>query len=56
MEFTVVQMDALQELANIGSAHSATTLSQMLNTNIGMSVPKIWLTRRTRPSPPLSPG
>jgi chemotaxis protein CheC len=41
MEFTAVQMDALQELANIGSAHSATTLSQMLNTNIGMSVPKI---------------
>jgi chemotaxis protein CheC len=34
-------MDALQELANIGSAHSATTLSQMLNTNISMSVPKI---------------
>ncbi len=41
MEFTAIQMDALQELANIGSAHSATTLSQMLNTNIGMSVPKI---------------
>jgi chemotaxis protein CheC len=41
MEFTAVQMDALQELANIGSAHSATTLSQMLNTNISMSVPKI---------------
>jgi len=41
MEFTAVQMDALQELANIGAAHSATTLSQMLNTNIGMSVPKI---------------
>ncbi len=41
MEFTEFQMDALQELANIGSAHSATTLSQMLNTNIGMSVPKI---------------
>jgi len=41
MEFTEFQMDALQELANIGSAHSATTLSQMLNTNISMSVPKI---------------
>ena len=41
MEFTAIQMDSLQELANIGSAHSATTLSQMLNTNIGMSVPKI---------------
>ncbi len=41
MEFNAVKMDALQELANIGAAHSATTLSQMLNTNIGMSVPKI---------------
>jgi chemotaxis protein CheC len=41
MEFNAVQMDALQELANIGSAHSATTLSQMLHTTIGMSVPKI---------------
>jgi chemotaxis protein CheC len=41
MEFTPVQMDALRELANIGAAHSATTLSQMLNTQIGMSVPEI---------------
>jgi len=41
MEFTAVQKDALQELANIGAAHSATTLSQMLNTQIGMSVPEI---------------
>lgn len=41
MEFTVQQMDALQEMANIGAAHSATTLSQMLNTQIGMNVPEI---------------
>lgn len=41
MEFTAIQKDALQELANIGAAHSATTLSQMLNTQIGMSVPDI---------------
>ena len=41
MDFTAVQKDALQELANIGAAHSATTLSQMLNTQIGMSVPDI---------------
>jgi len=41
MEFTPNQMDALQEMANIGAAHSATTLSEMLNTNIGMSVPEI---------------
>jgi chemotaxis protein CheC len=41
MEFTDIQMDAMQELANIGAAHSATTLSQMLNTQIGMSAPEI---------------
>ncbi len=41
MEFTSVHKDALQELANIGAAHSATTLSQMLNSQIGMSVPEI---------------
>lgn len=41
MEFTPLQMDALQELANIGAAHSATTLSQMVNTQIEMSVPEI---------------
>ncbi len=41
MEFTAIQKDALQELANIGAAHSATTLSQMLNSQIGMSVPEI---------------
>ena len=41
MEFTTILMDALQELGNIGSAHSVTTSSQMLNTNIVMSVPKI---------------
>jgi chemotaxis protein CheC len=41
MEFSPNQLDALQEMANIGAAHSATTLSEMLNTNIGMSVPEI---------------
>jgi chemotaxis protein CheC len=41
MEITSKQMDALLELANIGAAHSATTLSQMLDTNIGMNVPEI---------------
>lgn len=41
MEFTAVQKDAMQELANIGAAHSATTLSQLLNSQIGMSVPEI---------------
>jgi chemotaxis protein CheC len=41
MEFTPKQMDALQELANIGAAHSATTLSQMLDSQIEMNVPEI---------------
>jgi len=41
MDFTSEQMDALQEMANIGAAHSATTLSQMLDTQIGMNVPEI---------------
>jgi chemotaxis protein CheC len=41
MEFTPQQLDALQELANIGAAHAATTLSQMLDSQIGMNVPEI---------------
>jgi chemotaxis protein CheC len=41
MEINSQQMDALKEMANIGAAHSATTLSQMLDTNIGMNVPEI---------------
>ena len=41
MEFTAQHMDALQEMANIGAAHSATTLSQMLDTQIAMNVPEI---------------
>jgi len=34
-------MDAMQELGNIGAAHAATTLSQMLMSPVEMSVPKI---------------
>jgi chemotaxis protein CheC len=41
MDFTPHQMDALQEMANIGAAHAATTLSQMLDSQIGMNVPEI---------------
>jgi len=41
MEFDAAQMDSLQELANIGAAHSATTLSQMVSSRIDMSVPEI---------------
>jgi chemotaxis protein CheC len=41
MDFTAQQTDALKEMANIGAAHSATTLSQMLDSQIGMNVPEI---------------
>ena len=34
-------MDAMQELGNIGAAHAATTLSQMLSSPVEMSVPLI---------------
>ena len=41
MQLTKIQVDALQELGNIGAAHAATTLSTMLSTNISMNVPEI---------------
>ncbi|OPY35383.1 MAG: flagellar motor switch protein [Methanoregula sp. PtaU1.Bin051] len=41
MRLSEVQKDALQELGNIGAAHAATTLSQMLNSTVEMSVPKV---------------
>jgi chemotaxis protein CheC len=34
-------MDAIQELGNIGAAHAATTLSQMLMSQVEMSIPEI---------------
>ena len=41
MKLSEVQADAIQELGNIGAAHAATTLSQMLGSTIEMSVPSI---------------
>ena len=41
MKLSAVQVDAMQELGNIGAAHAATTLSQMLSSTVEMSVPKI---------------
>jgi len=41
MKLSSVQVDAMQELGNIGAAHAATTLSQMLSSTVEMSVPKI---------------
>jgi chemotaxis protein CheC len=41
MKLSAVQADAIQELGNIGAAHAATTLSQMLSSTVSMSVPTI---------------
>jgi chemotaxis protein CheC len=41
MKLTTIQADAMQELGNIGAAHAATTLSQMLGSTVQMSVPAI---------------
>lgn len=41
MKLSAVQSDAIQELGNIGAAHAATTLSQMLSSSVSMSVPAI---------------
>jgi chemotaxis protein CheC len=41
MKLSAVQADAIQELGNIGAAHAATSLSQMLGSTIEMSVPAI---------------
>lgn len=41
MKLSEIQRDALQELGNIGAAHAATTLSQMLNSPIKMGVPNV---------------
>lgn len=40
MEINEIQLDAICELGNIGASHAATTLSQMLNSQIDMTVPK----------------
>lgn len=41
MKLSDIQKDALQELGNIGAAHAATTLSQMLNSTVEMGVPRV---------------
>lgn len=41
MKLSAVQADAMQELGNIGAAHAATTLSQMIGSTVQMSVPGI---------------
>ena len=41
MELDPIQTDALMELGNIGAAHAATSLSQMLMSPIEMTVPEV---------------
>jgi len=41
MELDPIQMDVLAEFGNIGAAHAATTLSQMLMSPIEMKVPEV---------------
>lgn len=41
MELDPFQVDALMELGNIGAAHAATSLSQMLMSPIEMTVPEV---------------
>ncbi|KUO65626.1 MAG: chemotaxis protein CheC [Gracilibacter sp. BRH_c7a] len=43
MEISAIRFEALKEIGNIGSGHAATSLSNMLQTRIDMSVPKVWL-------------
>lgn len=38
-----MRLEALKEIGNIGSGHAATALSNLLQTRISMSVPKVWL-------------
>lgn len=40
-----LQLDALREVENIGAGHAATALSQMLNRQVMISVPRIAVTR-----------
>ena len=42
------QKDALKELGNIGAAHAATALSQMIGQTIEMSVPKVTFVRKAQ--------
>ena len=45
------QMDAIREVANIGAAHAATALSQMLGATIMISVPRITVARLSEVPP-----
>ncbi len=42
-KMTLMQMDVLKEIANIGAGNATTALSTMLNTAVNMSIPQIKL-------------
>jgi len=41
MELNDLQLDMLKEMGNIGASHAATSLSQMLMSEVDMTVPKV---------------
>jgi len=45
--FNEMELDALRELGNIGAGHAATSLSQLLNRTIEISVPKVYIVEIT---------
>ena len=42
-DLTPIQLDALQEIGNVGAGNSASALSQIINKRIDMNVPKVAL-------------
>ena len=47
MMFNEMELDVLRELGNIGAGHAATSLSQLLNRTIEISVPKVYIVEIT---------
>lgn len=41
LNLSLIQLDALKEIGNVGAGNSATALSQLINRKIDMTVPKI---------------
>ena len=53
-QLKALQLDALREVANIGAGHAATALSQMINSTIMISVPRINVSRLEDVPPQIS--
>ena len=50
------QLDGLREVANIGAGHAATALSEMIDTRVMISVPRINVQRLAHIAPVVSAG